>query len=174
MIILGSSRSAGNTGKAANYVSKLLDLEMIDLNKRKIGHFDYEFRNRDDDFLPVIKEALNYPTIIFATPVYWYSMSGKMKAFFDRFTDLLRVEKEMGRALRGKNMAMISCGSDPNLPEGFTMPFSETAGYLGMNYVGDVHVWAEGEEIPKAAIDNLEAFVKKLISMKTLPDQEAT
>jgi multimeric flavodoxin WrbA len=46
------------------------------------------------------------------TPVYWYTMSGIMKVFFDRFSDLLRIEKDLGRKLRGKSMAVISCGAD--------------------------------------------------------------
>ena len=49
-----------------------------------------------------------YDTIIFATPVYWYSMSGTLKTFFDRLSDLLHYKKELGRQMRGKKMAMIS------------------------------------------------------------------
>ena len=49
-----------------------------------------------------------YDTIIFATPVYWYSMSGILKVFIDRITDLLTIEKELGRKLRGKKMAVVS------------------------------------------------------------------
>ncbi len=43
-----------------------------------------------------------YDVLIFATPVYWYSMSGIMKVFFDRITDLLTIKKDIGRKLKGK------------------------------------------------------------------------
>lgn len=42
--------------------------------------------------------------IVFATPVYWYAMSGRMKIFFDRFTDLLYTHKSIGKNLKGKKL----------------------------------------------------------------------
>ena len=54
-------------------------------------------------FLPTIKELNSkYDTWIFVTPVYWYSMSGQMKIFLDRITDLLKWHKDEGRKIRGK------------------------------------------------------------------------
>lgn len=62
--------------------------------------------SRNDDYLNLMKQILDkYETLILATPVYWYSMSGIMKVFFDRLTDLLTIEKELGRKLRGKKIA---------------------------------------------------------------------
>lgn len=151
VIILGSSRSNGNTYKIVNHIATLNNYDVIHLTDKEINHFDYEFKNKNDDFLPLIKDVIeNYDTIIFATPVYWYSMSGILKVFFDRLSDLLFVEKDLGRQLRGKNMAMISCGSGPNLKEEFSMPFTESANYLGMQYLGNIHTWLENDtEIPK-------------------------
>jgi multimeric flavodoxin WrbA len=63
-------------------------------------------------------------------------MSGTTKKFIDRLTDCLMTEKETGRKLRGKAMAVVSCGSDSDLKTGFSMPFVETAKYLGMTYLG--------------------------------------
>ncbi len=164
VIIQGSSRSTGNTHKIINYINSTNQYDVIDLYTKNINHFDYEFNNQQDDFLPLIKDVLEkYDTIIFATPVYWYSMSGVLKVFFDRFSDLLHLEKDLGRSLRGKNMAMISCGSGPGLKEEFSMPFIESANYLGMNYLGNVHTWLDGEtkisKDVKAAISN---FINKL------------
>jgi len=165
VIIQGSSRSVGNTNKVVSYVAETLKFDVIDLNEKKIGPFDYDFKNSDDDFLPMMRELVaKYDTIIFATPVYWYSMSGTMKIFFDRITDLLRIEKEIGRKLRGKSMAMISCGSEGFLQEGFTMPFFETAGYLGMSYLGDVHTWILDDQIPEIVRENLDVFIRKIES----------
>lgn len=62
-----------------------------------------------------------------------------MKFFFDRISDLLRNEEiVIGRKFRGKNMAVISCNGE-DLVGGFYMPFKESANYLGMNYLGNVH-----------------------------------
>ena len=148
VIIQGSSRSNGNTNKIINYITSIKDYDVIDLYDKKINHFDYNFNNKDDDFLPLIKEVIEtYDTIIFATPVYWYSMSGVLKVFFDRFSDLLHFKKELGRKLRGKKMAMLSCGSGSELRKEFSMPFVASADYLGMQYLGDVHTWLESENV---------------------------
>lgn len=140
VIILGSSNSTGETFKHAQFVSQLTAFSIIDLNKFNILPFDYNFSNTNDDFFNLIEKLTNeFNLLIFATPVYWYTMSGAMKIFFDRISDCLKIYKDTGRKLKGKEMAVISSGSDKNLKHGFHMPFIETAKYLGMLYIGDVH-----------------------------------
>lgn len=146
VIIVGSSRNDGDT---ANLTKKLIEKsnwDLLNLNDYEFGYFDYKHENRNDDYLNLIKSIVEkYETLIFVTPVYWYSMSGIMKVFFDRFTDLLTIEKELGRKLRGKKMAVLSCSIGENLGEYFWLPFSETAKYLGMEYIGNLHT-ITGEE----------------------------
>lgn len=140
VIIVGTSRNDGDTLKLIHEVIKKSNWDMINLNDFNISYYDYENKNRHDDYLTLMKEIIEkYDTLIFATPVYWYSMSGIMKVFFDRITDLLTIEKELGRKLRGKKMAAVSCSVGNNLDEYFWLPFSETARYLGMEYLGNVH-----------------------------------
>lgn len=163
VILQGSSRSKGNTHKIVSFVKDRVGFDIIDLKTKHVGAFDYEFKNRNDDFMPMMKEIVdNYEVIIFATPVYWYAMSGIMKTFFDRISDCLKIEKEIGRKLRGKKMGLISCSSDSELQDGFTMPFVESANYLGMDYLGDVHTWIENEAIPPQLINDLDAFIEKV------------
>ena len=163
VIIQGSSKSFGNTHKVVNYLNKDNQFDVIDLKTKNIGPFDYDFANANDDFLPLMEEIISkYDTIIFATPVYWYSMSGILKDFFDRMSDLLHYKKDLGRQLRGKNMAMISNSGANDLKEGFTMPFIESANYLGMNYLGDAHTWVENDEITNEAKTQIDNF-RKLI-----------
>ena len=148
VIILGSSRKNGETKKVVTELKRISNWDMIDLTDYQISHFDYEHLNQDDDFLDLIKMITkSYDVLIFATPVYWYSMSGIMKVFFDRITDLLTIEKHLGRQLRGKRMAAVSCSFGNNLGEYFWLPFSETANYLGMEYLGNIHtVMGENNE----------------------------
>jgi len=161
IIIQASANSLGNTHKIVQLLNTSKNFDVVDLTTKKIDHFDYNFKNTEDDFLPFIKEIITkYDTIIFATPVYWYSMSGVLKVFFDRLSDLLIKHKELGRQLRGKNMAMLSNSAYNDLKDGFTMPFIESAKYLGMNYIGDTHIWftKEGKEIHPDAIQKLNDF----------------
>jgi multimeric flavodoxin WrbA len=167
LIIQGSARKNGNTNKIVNYIQEKLDCDFIDLKNYVISNYDYDSRNKNDDFLPLMREVVEYDLIIFATPVYWYSMSGIMKTFFDRITDCLKIEKETGRKLRGKSMAMVSCGSDKEavlaISEAFEMPFRESASYLGMSYTGSIFTWMDGDEISREVIRNLDGFTDKII-----------
>jgi multimeric flavodoxin WrbA len=162
VIVQGSSRSIGNTNQIALVLKKYLKCDFIDLNTKNIGQYDYKQCNRDDDFLSTIREIVEYDLIIFITPVYWYAMSGIMKTFFDRITDCLKIEKETGRKLRGKNMAVISCGSDNIEIEGFFTPFKKSAEYLGMNYSGNVHTWIEENLPSETIIKSIEEFANRL------------
>ncbi|MDW8849684.1 flavodoxin family protein [Flavobacterium sp. MMLR14_040] len=140
VIILGSSRKNGNTTKIVDEISKEHGIEVINLSDFNISYYDYESKNREDDFFPLIKGIIeNYDTLIFATPIYWYNMSGIMKVFFDRFSDLIRIEKETGRKLRGKKIGVISNSHDDEIEESFYIPFKKTADYLGMEYLGHAH-----------------------------------
>ena len=164
MIILASERSTGNTFSLCHLLSKAHNIDIIDLKTKEISHFDYDFKNQSDDFLPLITRIIkDYDRIIFATPVYWYSMSGRMKVFFDRLSDLLFIEKELGRQLRGKEMGVISCGSDAEIKIGFYMPFRESAGYLGMTYIGEVHGWVDENGINDEVKERIFDFGKLLV-----------
>ncbi|TGV03016.1 flavodoxin family protein [Flavivirga rizhaonensis] len=163
VIIQASSRSHGDTNKIVNYIAKNNDMDVIDLRTKNIGHYDYEYKNKGDDFLGLITHIIEtYDTIIFATPVYWYSMSGILKVFFDRISDLIRVHKDTGRKLRGKNMTMISSSNSDDLKEGFSMPFVESANYLGMNYLGDIHVYIENDFINNEVKLKIDTFIETI------------
>ena len=77
-------------------------------------------------------------------------MSGTMKIFYDRISDCLE-------------MAVISCGSDRELKNGFHMPFIETAKYLGMNYTSNVQCWIENGVIPISVKNEIDKFVKSIL-----------
>lgn len=163
VIVQGSSRSNGDINKVVKYVASKYGYDTIDLYQKQIGHYDYEFKNADDDFIPTITKVIEfYDVIIFATPVYWYSMSGILKAFFDRISDLLVNHKSLGRQLRGKQMAMISCSNADDLKDGFEMPFRDSAHYLGMTYLGSVHSWVEKKVINPEAELQINDFFNNL------------
>lgn len=158
IIIIGSSRSDGVTKKLIKDLERLSDFESIDLNDYKISYYDYEHKNANDDYIKLIKRLIeNYDTFLFATPVYWYAMSGIMKVFFDRITDLLDNEKELGRQLRKKKMAVITCSIGDNLGENFWLPFKETSNYLGMHYIGNLHTISDKNNEPE-----LKKFIRKI------------
>lgn len=140
VVIIGSSRNDGDTKKLVDELISRSDFDRIDLNDYTFSYYDYLHKNTGDDFIGLMRKLItNYDTFLFATPVYWYAMSGILKVFFDRVTDLLDIEKELGRKLRNKKMAAISCSIGNNLGDIFWLPFKETANYLGMKYIGHLH-----------------------------------
>lgn len=143
VVIVGSSRAKGDTFKVSSQLIEKAQWDLINLSDYKFGYYDYTNKNKKDDYLDLMNEIiLKYDTLIFATPVYWYAMSGIMKVFFDRITDLLTVEKGLGRKLRGKKMAVISSSTGDHLNENFWIPFVKTADYLGIKYLGNRHTIA--------------------------------
>jgi len=136
LILFASSRDNGNTRKALDEVVGERKLEIIDLAKKNITPYDYQNRNRDDDFMGIAEKMAKSDIIIFATPVYWYTMSAQLKTFFDRFTDLISIRKDLGRRFKGKICYVLSTGSDSLLPPGFESPIAATCGYMDMVYKG--------------------------------------
>jgi hypothetical protein len=89
LALFASSRRHGNTGQLMDRVASELGIEVVDLATKDISAFDYEHRNRQDEFESLIDHVLKFRRIIFASPVYWYSVSPPMKVFLDRISDLL-------------------------------------------------------------------------------------
>ena len=112
--------------------------QVLNLNEIAINPYRYDGNySASDRFPELVNRMIEADLVIFATPVYWYAMSGALKNFLDRFSNLLRGEHKMlGEALYGKKVCLLSTGSDDRLPLGFEVPFASTAIYLGMDYLG--------------------------------------
>lgn len=83
VVIVGTSRNDGDTFRLINGLIEQSNWDLINLSDYNFSYYDYENKNRNDDYLVLIKQILEkYDTLIFATPIYWYSMSGIMKVFF--------------------------------------------------------------------------------------------
>jgi multimeric flavodoxin WrbA len=139
--LLSGSRRHGNTGQLMDQVAASLGIEVVDLAGLHITPFDYEHRNRADDFEPLMQRLLACEQVIFATPIYWYAVSPPMKVFLDRLSDLLEVPDllAVGRRLRGKHAYVLctSVGEEPDAA--FVGAFRDTFAYLGMHFGGIAH-----------------------------------
>lgn len=149
IVILGSSRSDGDTRQAVDKIIGKRDIPVVDLNALSISPYDYTHNNKNDDYLPLMRRVIQHDLIILATPVYWYTMSAQMKIFIDRLSDLLSIEKDLGRELRGKSLFVVA-NYNTSLPEGFEFPFSQTCSYMGMTYLGTSFIYVGQDEGLKA------------------------
>ncbi|GGC66139.1 flavodoxin family protein [Undibacterium terreum] len=159
-IILGTARNGGNTHqlalRVAQHIAPAGSARLFDLADYDIDAYDYKHHNSDDDFLPLMDEIIGYDHIVLASPIYWYSPSSVMKVFLDRWSDLLTIEKEMGRRLRQKSGAVISTGANAELTPCFEDIFRLTYEYLGMSYKGMLYCACDEEiqlDLHHSAID---------------------
>jgi multimeric flavodoxin WrbA len=169
IIILGSSRSFGNTRKAVNAIIEEGTIPLIDLNTLDIKPYDYEYRNHTDNFIALIERIIEFDTLILATPVYWYTMSATMKIFIDRISDLLDIRKDLGRKLRGKNLFVIA-SYITSLPKGFEDAFEQTCQYLRINYLGTSYIYGGVDDKTFLAHSTLELLKAQEILRLPTPD----
>ena len=169
LVIAGSARGDGNTALTVAHLGRALDLradQLIDLQSHRLEPFRYAPAPPADDFPMLVDRLLANRHIVFATPVYWYAMSGLMKTFFDRLTDLLLspAGRRRGRALAGRDIWLLATGTDADLPAGFTEPFARTADYFDMRWRQACYVRVPQESLPAdhdfPAVEQLAAAIR--------------
>jgi multimeric flavodoxin WrbA len=82
LVILASARKESDTRCFLNRLLAGIDYQLIDLLDFQVFPYDYSNNYPDNDnFSAIAEELLQHEVIVFATPVYWYAMSGRMKTF---------------------------------------------------------------------------------------------
>lgn len=138
--VLGSARGDGHAARLLDAVLAGRPARRFDLGALHVRDYAYGRPAGGDDFLGVVEAVADADAVLFATPVYWYAMSAVLKRFVDRLTDLVTVEKPLGRRLAGRTVWVAACGSGPAFPDGFEVPFRSTAAYFDMAYGGALYV----------------------------------
>jgi multimeric flavodoxin WrbA len=165
IVLFGSARSEGATKKAVDQVFEGRNYRFVDLRSLHIGPFDYNYEaNKDDDFLPLVKEMLLYDTIVLASPVYWYSVSSYMKTFVDRWSDLFVYHRDLADRLKGKQLFLLtSFGSKSPLGcVGFEEPIKQTCHYMNIDYRGCYYQHPEADFVKSLGFPSLEEFQSQL------------
>ena len=161
-IVNGSSRNDGHSAIIARLIKDKTNGTIFHLTDYQIGYFDYDNAHAEDDFIPLIDTLIEYPIWILVTPVYWYSMSAQMKTWMDRMSDILKWNKDIIPLLKKISWYIVSCGSDAEVTPGYFVPFSLSAEYLDISYLGDVHLW----KVNRASIEK--EVEQKILSLVTL------
>lgn len=132
-VLCASARTYGNTRQVLQNLFPVSDVQ--ELSTLRITPFDYAYANRDDDALNLFSRMVEKPVWILATPIYWYNVSGLMKIFLDRLTDLMYHHPCLYEKLRGKQVAVITSSAHQR-PEEIQASFAKTCDYLGMLFQG--------------------------------------
>ncbi len=162
--LFASSRRNGNTGRLMDRIAEELQIEVVDLSEKAISEFDYEHRNRADDFEPLMDRVLGYERIIFASPVYWDAVAPPMKVFLDRISDFLDLPDllEQGRRLRGKTGYVVCTSVYDEVSAPFTEALQGTFKYLGMEYGGCAHANCSDGYKAEEYEDDVASFIKSI------------
>lgn len=94
-----------------------------------------------DDMQPLYPKLRRADVLVFATPVYWFTVSAQMKLFMDR--GLYPLNGPEGHALAGKQIAVVLTygDSDPFASGGINAlrTFQDAARFMGAQFAGVVH-----------------------------------
>ena len=105
LIISSSPRSGGNSDTLCDEFLKGAEaagnvVEKISLRKKKINYctgcgFCYEHKTctQKDDMAEILDKMISSDVIVFASPIYFYTMCGQLKTMIDR-SEERRVGKE--------------------------------------------------------------------------------
>ena len=90
----------------------------------------------DDDFNVIAPYILEADVIVYAMPVYWYSIPAQIKGVIDKVFSFCVAEKPIS----GKKMGLICCCEehDASVMDGVKVPMERTASLLKWDVVGEV------------------------------------
>lgn len=90
----------------------------------------------DDDFNTIAPAILEADTVVFTTPVYWYSIPAQIKSVIDRLFSFV----VGGKDISGKECALITCceEDDMSVMDGVRIPIERSAALLKWKMVGEV------------------------------------
>ncbi|SDL92693.1 flavodoxin family protein [Sediminibacillus halophilus] len=144
LTLLGSSRKDGNSDYLVKQALDRVDHTSMHLHDYQMNpiiderHTEEGFTAVEDDYERVLKEFLNNDIIVFATPLYWFGMSGQMKIFFDRWSQYMRDPRfDFKESVKQKKAYVIITGNSPD-PRISALPlvqqFKAIFDYIGMEF----------------------------------------
>lgn len=87
-----------------------------------------------------------------------------MKIFFDRFSDLITIRKDLGRSLKGKSTFLLATGTDNEVPVGCEVPVERTSQYLDMEFRGSFYASFETDlSLSTSAKVGAQNFARKVL-----------
>lgn len=118
LALYGSSRRHGNSELLADRLVEGLEVTRIFLAEQRITpivdkrHDPEGFTPLDDDYdQGIIQQVIAADILVFATPLYWYGVSGPMKDFLDRWSQSLRDKRfDLRGALPQKEAYVVIAG----------------------------------------------------------------
>ncbi|MEK4426091.1 flavodoxin family protein [Solibacillus sp. FSL K6-1523] len=145
-VIYGGNRLNGNTETLTKLAIQGLDVEEVYLKDYLIEpiidkrHAEEGFSEVNDDYNSIINRNLPHDILIFSTPIYWYSMTGTMKNFIDRWSQTLKDPNypDFKSIMASKKAYVIAVGGDQPSIKGLPMiqQFQHIFDFVGTTFEG--------------------------------------
>lgn len=145
-VIYGGTRKESNTEILAENILQGITAERVYLRNYHIHpiedlrHAEGGFHPVNDDYDPIIDRIMPNDILLFVTPIYWYSMSGIMKNFIDRWSQTLRDARYPGfkTSMSNKKAYVIAVGGDHPYVKGLPMiqQFQYIFDFIGISFQG--------------------------------------
>ncbi len=158
LAFVGSARQGGNTDVLVDEVLR----GAAGATARKVRLFDLhmnpcrgcmtctlgECRGHEDDVAPLLRDMVEARALLFATPVYFWNVSGLTKTLWDRMLplaglDLTTKPVTMKPLLRGHRAGTVVVQEEAEGPHGSVIRafFERNFADFGMTPVGDVYAY---------------------------------
>ena len=149
VVITGSPRKTGNSfamtdacikaAEAKNHTVTRFDAAMKNVGGCHACETCYKTGKAcsfDDDFNTIAPAILEADAVVFATPVYWYSIPAQIKGVIDKMFSFCVAGKDVA----GKECALITCceEDDQSVMDGVRIPVERSAALLKWKMVGEV------------------------------------
>ncbi|UEX89868.1 flavodoxin family protein [Staphylococcus ratti] len=119
-VLFGGSRENGNTATLTRKVLEGHEHQWINLTQlsfkpvRDVRHEENHILSYNDDYQTVIDQVLQSDEVIFASPVYWYSVSATLKSFIDHWSETLQDPRyhDFKERMENINFRLVLVGGD--------------------------------------------------------------
>lgn len=145
LVIYGSAREEGNTELLTERAVAGLECTRIYLRRMNVEpivdkrHDPDGFQPVADDHDEISRAILVHDLIIFATPLYWYGMSGYMKDMIDRWSQSLRDPRfDFRNLIRTKQAWVITTGGADARIKALPLiqQFAHIFSFVGVEFAG--------------------------------------
>jgi multimeric flavodoxin WrbA len=173
LVLYGSSRENGNSEMLADIMVEGLECTKTYLRQKNIEpiedkrHTEEGFQPIDDDYDEIVDQLLHHDILIFATPLYWYGMSGRMKNFFDRWSQSLRDKRfNFKESIANKKAYVIITGGDHPRFKGLPLiqQFQYIFDFVSLDFVG--YIIGEGNQPGDILKDHQALFEAKRMNQE--------
>ncbi|TLS35333.1 flavodoxin family protein [Pseudalkalibacillus caeni] len=143
LTLLGSTRKNGNSEFLAKKIVEGTDHTIVSIAETHIEpitdkrHTEEGFSPVGDDYEELVELMQTHDIFLFATPLYWYGMSGPMKNFFDRWSQYMRDERfNLKEEFKKKKAYVVITGGKDAKIKGLPLvqQFSYVFDFVGMEF----------------------------------------